>query len=133
MRAERDVYGDALATRWERLQDPEQRGVLLRDAIGDALSSWKPYKRVTDLLHGRVSGDMISSIGLTLAGFQRSWTKRLLYSGLSMVLGKAIGSNGTDEGTSPLSALAKGIGAIVSKFRERKQRRAHEAVPEERL
>ncbi len=134
LRVERDQYADALASRWESLQDPVQRGILLRDAVGDVLHSWKPYKRVHDLLHGRISGDMVASIGMTVAGFQRSWTKRLLYSGLSMLLGKVMGRNGIEEGESTLSALAKGVGAIVSKFRQREHRHTEEeAVPEERL
>lgn len=122
-RAERDRFADSLATRWDHLQEPATRGVLLRDAVGDALRSWKPYRSIHDLLHGHVSGDMVSSIGMAAAGLHRNWTKRLLYSGLSMLLGKAIGRNGVPEGTGLLSSLAQGIGSIMKVVRERRERK----------
>ncbi|MBL7985677.1 MAG: hypothetical protein JNM91_11790 [Flavobacteriales bacterium] len=125
-RRDRDLYTNALATRWEVLQNPRTRGILLRDAVSDALMSWKPYQRVHDLLHGRVSGEMVSSVGMAAAGLHRSWTKRLIYTGLSLLAGKAMGRNGVPEGTSTLSALAKGIGSVVRRMRERRERRRAE-------
>lgn len=129
-RAERDRHADALASRWERLQDPVTRGILLRDAVGDALRSWKPYRRAHDLLHGRVSGDMISSVGMAVAGLKRSWTKRLLYSGLSLLIGKAIGRNGVPEGRGLLTAVAQGVAFFMKHARQRRARKkAVEEVP----
>lgn len=129
-RAERDRHADALASRWDRLQDSTTRGILLRDAVGDALRSWKPYRSVHDLLHGRISGDMISSVGLAAAGLNRSWTKRLLYSGLSVLLGKAIGRNGVPEGRGLLTAVAQGVGFFMKHARERRARKkAEQEVP----
>lgn len=125
-RIERDRHADALTKRWDHLQDPAARGILLRDAVGDALKSWKPYRSIHDLLHGRVSGEMVSSLGLAAAGLHGSWTKRLLYSGLSMLLGKAIGRNGVPEGSSLLTSLAHGIGSFVKQARERRARRKNE-------
>ena len=122
-RVDRDRYTDSLSTRWARLQDPGTRGVLLRDAVGDVLRNWKPYRSIHDLLHGRVSGDMVSSLGLAAAWLHRSWTKRLLYSGLSLLLGKAMGRNGVPEGPGMLMSVANGIKAVVKHMRERRARK----------
>ncbi len=125
-RAERDRYADSLATRWGQMQDPATRGVLLRDAVADALRSWKPYRSVHELLHGRVSGDMVSSLGMAAAGMHRSWTKRLLYTGISLLLGKAIGRNGVPEGSGILTSFAHGIGGFMKRVQQRRARRKTE-------
>lgn len=129
-RAERDRYADALTVRWARLQDPATRGVLLRDAVADALRSWTPYRKVQELLHGRVSGEMVSSLGMAAAGMHRSWTKRLMYTGISLLLGKAIGRNGVPEGAGLVSSFVQGVGAFMKRVQERRARRnAEEEAP----
>lgn len=130
-RLERDVYARALGTRWDHLQDARTRGLLLRDAVGDALMSWKPFERVHALLHGRVSGDMVASLGMTAAGFSRSWTKRLLYSGAAMLAGKLMGSNGVPEGEGLLTSTIRGIGSLIGGLRQRKSRRKAAAVEDD--
>lgn len=129
-RQERDRCGERIAGNWSVLQDPATRGVLFRDAAGDVLRSWGPYRKVQDLMQGRISGSTISAIGMTVASMQRGFGKRLLYSGISMLLGKALDAGG-QKGPSLLSTVASGIGSVVKGMRERKAERERKEVEEQ--
>jgi|GEM_PF-1453944 len=131
-RQERDRSGERIADNWSMLQDPETRGVLFRDAAGDALRSWGPYRKVHDLMQGRISGSTVSAIGMTVASMQRGFGKRLLYSGISMLLGKVL-SAGTEgqKGPGLLTTLASSIGSVVKGMRERKAERERQEADEQ--
>ena len=129
---ERDLAKDRLAQRWSLVQDPGSRGALLKDAVGDMLSSWAPYRRVKDLLHGRISGSTVAALGMTVASAQRGIGKRLLFSGLSMLLGKVLGDRQPqDEGL--LHTVASAVGRGVQFIRERKAQRQERAQVEEEV
>lgn len=121
-RETREEAQQRLARRWGILKDPHTRGLLVRDAFGDALRSWAPYKRVSELLQGRVSGSTVAAVGMAVASAQQGLGRRLLFSGLSMLLGKAIGQS---QQSSPglFSSLATAIGSGVRYMRERRAAR----------
>ena len=111
-----------LAQRWATVTDPHTRGLLLRDALGDVLRSWTPYRRVKELLHGRVSGSTVAAVGMAVASAQQGLGKRLLFSGISMLLGKVIGQP-EQSGPGLLSTVATAVGSGVRYMRERRAAR----------
>lgn len=121
-RATRGFAQQRLAQRWALIKDPHTRGMLLRDALGDALRSWGPYKRVTELLQGRVSGSTVAAVGMAVASAQSGIGRRLLYSGISMLLGKAIGRS-QQSGPGLLSTVVTAVGSGVRHMRERRAAR----------
>ncbi len=124
-RQERDIHAEGVAQRWALLKDPETRGALLRDAMGDMLRNWAPFRRVQELLHGRISGSTVTAIGMAIASTRHGFFKRILWSGVSVLLGKAIGDE-PDTGEGMLSKLATSIGGVVRGMRERKAAREEE-------
>ena len=129
-RQEREHYAANIAERWVLLREPRTRGALLRDAVGDLLRSWKPFRRVHDLLNGHISGSTVSAVGMAVASMQRGLGKRLLYSGISMLLGKLIGDR-ESKSDGLLSTLATAIGGVVRGMRERKAAREEEELEAE--
>ena len=129
-RQEREHYAANIAERWVLLKEPRTRGALLRDALGDLLHSWKPYRRVHELLNGRVSGSTVSTIGMAIASLQGGFVKRMLWSGVSMLLGKLIGEK-EEQGPGFLSTLATAIGGMVQRVRERKAKQEEEDIETE--
>lgn len=130
-RQERDRFGERVAGNWRMLQDPATRGALFRDAAGDVLRSWGPYRKVQDLMHGRISGSTVSAIGMTVAGMQRGFGRRLLYSGISLLLGKMLGDGEERlKGPGLLSTLASSIGSVVKGMRKRKAAREQKEAGE---
>jgi hypothetical protein len=131
-RAERDLARVRLSQRWALVQDPRSRGTLLKDAVSDVLVSWAPYRRVKDLLHGRVSGSTVAAVGMAVASAQHGMGKRILFSGLSMLLGRVLGGRQpNDQGL--LHTVASAVGRGVHYMRERKaarQQHAQEAEPQ---
>jgi hypothetical protein len=126
-REDRDAHALLLQERWAMLKKPETRGILLRDAMGDALRTWQPYRRMRTLLGGSVSGSTVSSVAMTIASLQGGLGKRMLFSGIGMLLGKVIGD---PEGAAPgmLSTLATAIGRMRRRMRERKVQREEAKV-----
>jgi len=126
-RASRDQALEQLSSRWAQITEPETRGALLKDALGDMLRSWSPYRRVHDLLSGRVSGSAVAAVGMAVAQAQHGIARRLLFSGLSMALGKVIGDK-QQEGEGLLSRVASAVGRGVHFIQERKaaRRERHE-------
>lgn len=92
-RADRDRVQGELRDRLELLNDPRTRGILLRDAVGDALRTWKPFRLVHEALNGRVSGQTVAAAGMAAASLQGTWKKRMLWSGASWLLGQVIGDD----------------------------------------
>ena len=85
-----------------------------------------------DLLHGRISGSTVAALGMTVASAQRGIGKRLLFSGLSMLLGKVLGDRQPqDEGL--LHTVASAVGRGVQFIRERKAQRQERAQVEEEV
>ncbi|MBK6829308.1 MAG: hypothetical protein IPG92_00530 [Flavobacteriales bacterium] len=125
--AAREVHATSIGHRWALLKQPEKRGALLRDAMGDVLRSWKPYRHVHELLNGHISGSTVSAVGMAVASMQKGLGKRLLFSGISMLLGKVIGEK-EDKGPGLLSTLATAIGSMRQRMRERKAEREEEEV-----
>jgi len=121
-REAREEKKERLAQRWATIKDPHTRGILLRDALGDALRSWTPYKRISELLQGRVSGSTVAAVGMAVASAQSGLGRRLLFSGISMLLGKAIGQP-QQNGPGLLSSLATAFGSGVRYMRERRAAR----------
>ena len=127
IRRERDRYADSIAQRWEILKDPDTRGILLRDAVGDLVRNWGPYKKVHDMFHGRVSGSAVSSIGSAVSSMLPGFKKRMIFGGLSMLLGKVIGDEpGKHNGL--LSSISLGLGSMAKFLRDRKEKRAEAAA-----
>ncbi len=130
-RDERDLARVRLSQRWELVQDPRSRGALLKDAMSDMLGSWEPYRRVKDLLHGRISGSTVAAMGMAVASAQHGMGKRILFSGISMLLGRVLGgSRPNDQGL--LHTVASVVGRGVHYLRERKatrQKHAQDAEP----
>ncbi|QQR88052.1 MAG: hypothetical protein IPJ76_07515 [Flavobacteriales bacterium] len=112
-RADRDRVQEELRQRMAVLNDPRTRGILLRDAAGDALRTWKPFRLVHEALHGKVSGETVASAGMAAASLQGTWKKRILWSGASWLLGQVIG----DDPLKRASILGT-IGGALSKARE---------------
>ncbi len=121
-REARDQARQQLSTRWAMITEPATRGALLKDALGDMLRSWSPYRRVHDLLNGRVSGSTVAAVGMAVASAQHGMARRLLFSGLSMALGKVIGDR-KPEGDGLLSTVASAVGRGVRFIHERKAAR----------
>lgn len=126
-RQERDAHAQNISYRWSLLKQPQTRGALLRDAVGDLLRSWKPYRRVRDVLNGHISGSTVSALGMAVASMQKGLGKRLLYSGISMLLGKLIGDK-EEQGPGLLSTVAAAIGSMLQRMRERKAQREEEEL-----
>lgn len=118
----RDQARQQLSARWSVITEPATRGALLKDAMGDMLRSWSPYRRVHDLLGGRVSGSAVAAVGMAVAQAQHGIARRLLFSGLSMVLGKVIGDR-QQEGEGVLGRAASAVGRGVQFIQERKMAR----------
>jgi hypothetical protein len=109
----------SLAWRWTQLKDPEVRGAMAKGAAGDLLRSSSAGRQIHELLNGRFTGPLISTIGLAYASTRGGVGKRVLYSGISLALGKLVG--GLGEGRSGLlSGIAERIGSVVRSFRERR-------------
>lgn len=121
-RQERDMCKEAVEGSLAALQDPDKRGVLLRDAAGDVLRSWGPYRKASELLGGRVSGSTVYTAGMALASMQRGLKKRLIVSGITMLLSKLMGDKKHDvPGT--ISNVADAIGDLTRGMRARKEAR----------
>jgi hypothetical protein len=121
-RSARDQARHQLSARWALITDPGTRGALLKDAVGDMLRSWSPYRRVHDLLNGRVTGSTVAAVGMAVASAQHGMGRRLLFSGLSMALGKVIGDK-RPEGEGLLSSVASAVGRGVRFIHERRAAR----------
>ena len=131
MRTTRDQALEQLSSRWAQITEPETRGALLKDALGDMLRSWSPYRRVHDLLNGRVSGSTVAAVGMAVAQAQHGMARRLLFSGLSMALGKVIGEKqGDGEGlmSRVASAVGRGVHFIQQRKAARQQRQEENAA-----
>ncbi|MBK9196366.1 MAG: hypothetical protein IPO17_15580 [Flavobacteriales bacterium] len=128
-RSERDRYAESIADRWDKLKDRETRGILMRDALGDVVRGWTPYRKVHDLLYGKVSGSTVSSIGTAVASMVPGFKRRLILSGISMLLGKVIGDvPGKPSGI--LSSVASGIGGLARFFSGNKKTETAQAAAE---
>lgn len=86
-RNDRDSRSASVKQRWDTLQNAHVRGALFRDAIGDMVRSWTPVRRVLDPIGGHVNGMLVSAAGQLFASTRRSWVKRLVYGGLSRLVG----------------------------------------------
>lgn len=124
-RHERDLHAGQLAQRWTLLKDPVSRGALLRDAMGDMLRGWAPFKRVHDVLHGRISGSTVTAVGMAIASTRQGFFKRMIFSGASVMLGKLIGDK-EEQGPGLLAMLASAVGGMMRRMREQKDAREEE-------
>ncbi|MFZ1686422.1 MAG: hypothetical protein WAU70_03310 [Flavobacteriales bacterium] len=128
-RRERDRYAQSMADRWEHLKDPDTRGILMRDAIGDVLRSWSPIRKVQEMMHGKVSGSTVSTVGSTVASMLPGFKRRMIFTGVSMLLGKVIGDDPGKQ-SSTLSSLAGGMRSVAKFLRERKDKKTATAAAE---
>ncbi len=78
---------------------------------------------------GAISGSTVTAVGMAIASTRQGFFKRMIYSGVSMLLGKVIGDE-PDNGESVLSKLATTIGGVVRGMRERKAAREEEEEAE---
>ncbi|MCC6400353.1 MAG: hypothetical protein IT227_06290 [Flavobacteriales bacterium] len=90
-RSDRDAHAASIKHRWGMLHQRSVRGALFRDAVGDLVRGWKPVRRVMDLAHGRVNGELITAVGELFASTRSSWLKRVMYGGMSRIVGHLIG------------------------------------------
>jgi hypothetical protein len=119
---ERDRCALGLETRWNQLKDPAVRSILAKDAALDLVRSTVIGRKVHGLLHGRISGALLSTLGIAFASTRRGTAKRMLFSVASALLGKIMSAE-QESGPGMLSKLAEGIGGIVRRMRERKAER----------
>lgn len=130
-RSMRDGHEQDLSQRWDQLKDPSVRGLLLKDAAVDVIRSTRPGRHIHDLLHGRFSGSMVSTLGMAFANTQHGFVRRMAYSGISMLLGRMFRSDEAPASTT-LSDVAGGIGHFVQRMRARQAER-NEARGEQEL
>jgi hypothetical protein len=130
LRAERDHHAERIVQRVTLLKDSEVRSALLKSAAIDVVRGTDTGRHVHDLLNGRFSGPLISGLGLAYASTRAGFGKRMLFSGISLALGKLVGG-GDGDAPGLLTKLAEGIGSIVRGIRERKaSRNGHDAEAE---
>ncbi len=118
----RDGHEQELSQRWALLKDPSVRGLLLKDAAVDVIRSTGPGRHIHDLLHGRFSASMVSTLGMAFANTQHGFVRRMAYSGISMLLGRMFRSDEAPASTT-LSDVAGGIGHFVQRMRARQTAR----------
>ncbi len=116
-RMRRDAAAQRLATHWDLLQDRHARGALLRDAASDALHSWGPYRKLSGLLHGKVNGSTLTALGSLYASTRPTFMKRLLFGGLSTLLGGLLVNKDEDRQNELLHSVARRVGAAVNVLR----------------
>ncbi len=124
IRIERDRSLMRVGEHWDLLRTPETRGILLRDAVGDVIGSWKPVKVIREVMNGHVSGALLSTVGSLYAASRPTWAKRALFGGINWAMGKVLGEQGASvEGTvdlrSSIHATARSIGSALRRRRER--------------
>ena len=90
-RSARDQARQQLSIRWAMITAPAMRRALLKNALGDMLRSWSPYRRVQALLNGSITGSTVAAIGVAVASTKQGLGRRLLLSGLSLLAGRLIG------------------------------------------
>lgn len=116
-RDELDQREQALVWRWTQLKDSTVRGALVKDAAIDIVRGSSFGRQVHEMLNGRFSGPLISTLGLAFAATRGGIGKRMLFSGISLALGKLLG--GVEPGKSGvLSNIAERIGSVVRSIRE---------------
>lgn len=125
VRIERDRSLMRVEEHWIVLRTPSTRGILLRDAVGDAIGNWKPIKTIREVMNGHVSGALLSTVGSVYAASRPTWTKRALFGGLSWAVGKILGDQGEPDNEpsdlrSGLHATARSIGSALRRRRERR-------------
>lgn len=122
LRLERDSALTRVEQHWLLLRTPATRGVLLRDAVGDVIGNWKPIKAIREVMNGRVSGAVLSTVGSVYAASRPTWTKRMLFSGIGWAVGKIFGEKEEEEeGEEPnagLHAAARMVGSMLKRRRE---------------
>lgn len=118
----RDGHEVELAKRWEQLKDPSIRGILFKDAAVDVLRSSNAGRRIHDIMQGRYSASLISTLGMAYASTRQGLVKRLAYTGAGMLLDRLLRSD-TTPSTNTLSQLVGGIGDIIRRARERSAER----------
>jgi hypothetical protein len=121
-RSMRDGHEQDLSQRWDQLKDPSVRGLLLKDAAVDVIRSTGPGRHIHDLLHGRFSASMVSTLGMAFANTQHGFVKRMAYSGISLLLGRLMRPDKAPA-SSTLSHVASGIGQFVQRLRARQAAR----------
>lgn len=112
LRMHREVLSDRISHRWNLLQDRETRGILLRDAASDLLHAWEPYRKLSGLLKGKLDVGTLASLGTLYASTRPTWTKRLLYTGISNLIGKLFSNGEHAKDGSILDLIAKGVGMV---------------------
>jgi len=118
----RDVHEHDLSQRWAQLKDPTVRGPLMKDAAVDVIRSTSAGRHLHELLNGRFSGSLISTLGMAYANTRPGIVKRMAYSGISMLLGRLMRSDDAPA-ANPISQLAGGIGHFVQRMRARQAAR----------
>jgi hypothetical protein len=108
-RAQRDLAQDRLERRWSVLRDPRTRTELVKEAMGAVFQSWTPVRRVRELLQDPITGKAVTAMGMVLAGAQPTWGRRLLFSGLSVIMGKAMRGHAPSE-AGPLGRFGAALG-----------------------
>jgi hypothetical protein len=121
VRDERDRHAESVALRWSLLKNDEVRSTLFKNAAVDMVRGTAVGRQVHELLNGRFSGPLISGLGMAFASTRAGVGKRMLFSGISLALGKMFGAQNADpDAPGMLTKLAEGIGSIVRTIRERK-------------
>jgi len=130
LRDERDRHAESIALRWALLKDSEVRGALLKNTAVDVVRGTAAGRQIHELLNGRFSGPLISGLGMAFASTRGGFAKRMLFSGISLALGKLVGEK-SDDPRGILTKLAEGIGSVVRSYREQKAgHNTHDLEPE---
>lgn len=122
LRDKRDRHAENIALRWELLKDGDVRSTLLKNTAIDVVRGSTTGRHIHDLLNGRFAGPLVSGLGMAFATTRGGFGKRMLYSGISLALGKLVGQQ-NDDPRGILTKIAEGIGSIVRSIRERKAER----------
>jgi hypothetical protein len=125
-RAEIRRSEQSIAWHWTQLKDPAVRGAMAKGAASDLLRSSSVGRQFHELLNGRFTGPLISTVGLAYASTRGGVGKRVLFSTISLALGKLFGGLGGAK-SGMLSGIAERIGAVVSKIRESRSAKATNA------
>lgn len=132
VREERDRHAENIALRWALLKDHEVRSTLLKNTAVDVVRGTAMGRSIHNLLNGRFSGPLISGLGMVFASTRAGFGKRMLFSGISLLLGKLVAGK-QDDAPGILTRLAEGIGSVVRSVRERQASRENHIGEQEAM
>ena len=124
-RLQRDRAHARLGRRWAMLKYADIRTALITDAMGAVIRGWSPLRTARAALHSPLARTSLTAVGLALAGAQRTLGKRLLVTGLSVLVGRALGDDAR-AGDGLISRFSAAVGRSIRAVQQRRAERARE-------